>query len=441
LIKLLNPKFIKIPEGRGREDFSEVIPLRSSIEANGLLHNLVVKDLNDGTYRLIAGETRYKALLLLPSGWPGCKVEDGVPLFPCEVRGSGEEDSIDPVREKLMELEENVRRKDLDWPEECEMLRQIHELRVSTGESDTFGDTAENLGISVTTIQNQVKIAKKLKDRPDLAKEVTKLPYEVARREFDKKVSIERLKVREARGELSSEVTLKRGDVRDLIFEVEESSVDLIVTDPPFGLGAIEDLGEAEGMASQSYAAKLEKTDNLTEEEVIALFTHIARPLWQALKPGRYFFMFLPILPLMPKIVDIFNHLGAWSICGSPLIWDKDRSTSPFKGYEFMPSYEAILYGYREPRERRLLDPGKNILKFSSLESANKIHPFEKPQDLLHHLIKSASDPGELVLDPFAGSGSTLLAARDLRRRSLGFELNESNYLLARGRLSDATAE
>jgi DNA modification methylase len=68
--------------------------------------------------------------------------------------------------------------------------------------------------------------------------------------------------------------------------------------------------------------------------------------------------------------------------------------------------------------------------------SGNKLHPTQKPISVLMQLIEAFSSPGDLVLDPFAGSGSTLAAAKMLGRRWLGVELDEKYHAIAAKRLS-----
>lgn len=69
--------------------------------------------------------------------------------------------------------------------------------------------------------------------------------------------------------------------------------------------------------------------------------------------------------------------------------------------------------------------------------SGNKLHPTQKPVSVLTPLVESFSAPGSLVLDPFAGSGSTLVAARDAGRRYLGIELDASYCHVARQRIAN----
>jgi adenine-specific DNA-methyltransferase len=68
--------------------------------------------------------------------------------------------------------------------------------------------------------------------------------------------------------------------------------------------------------------------------------------------------------------------------------------------------------------------------------TGNKLHPTQKPVDALLPLIEAFSRPDDLVLDPFAGSGSTCIAARQLGRRFLGIELDAGYHAAAEGRLA-----
>ena len=70
---------------------------------------------------------------------------------------------------------------------------------------------------------------------------------------------------------------------------------------------------------------------------------------------------------------------------------------------------------------------------------AKGIHPTEKPVALMELLIKQSSNEGDIVLDPFAGSGSTLVAARNLNRHYLGYEIDEKYYNIAKQQLTQPT--
>lgn len=114
------------------------------------------------------------------------------------------------------------------------------------------------------------------------------------------------------------------------------------------------------------------------------------------------------------------------------LVWDKGNAT-PNKYY--MQSAEFILMLSKRPA-KNINDMGsKTIIKIPNI-IGNKLHPTEKPVELLQHLIKNSSQESDIVLDPFAGSGSTLLAAQKLKRQYIGCEIDQKYYEIAKNRLN-----
>ena len=79
----------------------------------------------------------------------------------------------------------------------------------------------------------------------------------------------------------------------------------------------------------------------------------------------------------------------------------------------------------------------KDLVTFSKLGSAQMIHPTEKPVGLIANLITAVTKPDDLILDPFAGSGSTLVAAKKSGRRFIGVELDDEYYEKARRRIEE----
>lgn len=113
------------------------------------------------------------------------------------------------------------------------------------------------------------------------------------------------------------------------------------------------------------------------------------------------------------------------------LVWDKKNAT-PNKYY--MQGLEFILMLSKRPA-RNINDMGsKNILTVPNI-IGNKHHPTEKPIALMEQLIRNSTNEGDIVLDPFAGGGSTLIAAKRLNRRYIGFEIDKQYYDIAYNRL------
>jgi len=430
---LIDVKEIKVEKDRGRKDFKRIQSLCDSIRRLGLLHPLVVTRIEGDSkwkYRLVAGERRFRAILML--GWRE---------VPCTFR-----EELSRIQQKEIELEENLEREDLEWSEQIELTRQLDELKrelhgsklqgAEGGEGWTIEKTAETIGRSRSAVAREIKFAKILRERPDLKEQVKTLPLKVAMKSVDQKLEAERIERLHKLGkvELSSELLL--GDCLELIKSLEDESVDLILTDPPFGVEAIEERREKDIQRKAiTYSRTLKDSDNLNSLEISELLGKLAPELKRVLKPKGHFYFFHTICLYDHLIYSLkANHLIVDEV---PLVWDKGRPTAPFSGLTYCPCYELILFGCKEPREKRLNAPARKVLLYPPLSSQEKRHPFEKPQELLEFLIRQSTNIGDLVFDPFAGSGSTLVAAKALGRRALGFELDREHFLRAQERLKE----
>ena len=139
------------------------------------------------------------------------------------------------------------------------------------------------------------------------------------------------------------------------------------------------------------------------------------------------------------------------------LIWRKSRPTNtinartqPMRAHEHIlvfadrPPYyrpqrtdgHAPIYGKTNPRKGDTTRLATSVLDFQSVDNRwTRLHAVQKPDALLRHLILSFSRRGDLVLDPTAGSGSTLVAAKQLGRRFVGYEIDGSTVVEARKRI------
>ena len=119
------------------------------------------------------------------------------------------------------------------------------------------------------------------------------------------------------------------------------------------------------------------------------------------------------------------------------VIWDKGAQTYSRSDYKYQ--HEIILYGWREKSSHNFYGGFESsVLHFPRI-SANVLHPTQKPVDLLVYLIENSSLPGEIVLDPFIGSGSTLIAAEHVGRRCFGIEMEPKYVAVALDRWTDFT--
>jgi site-specific DNA-methyltransferase (adenine-specific) len=194
-----------------------------------------------------------------------------------------------------------------------------------------------------------------------------------------------------------------------------DESIDLVVTDPPYKI--------VQGGCTNN-AVSLKGASNLKNGEVFKnntiRFADWIPELYRILKNDSHCY-------IMVNDRNMFELLDESKKAGFKLLniltWKKSKH-APNRYY--LKNSEFIVF-LRKGRAKNINDMGT----FSVLEVDNvkhKTHPVEKPVDLMKILVKNSSQENDIVLDPFAGSGSTLVACRNLDRKFIGFE-TEREYI------------
>ncbi len=411
-------KDIIVPPDRGRKTFTRLIEMAESIRKFGLIHPIVVAPIEDkpDKYLLVAGERRYRGAVLA-----------GI----SEMQASLRHESEDILAE--IELEENVCRADISFEEEGNILKKIQDRKKKTNPSWTVADTAEMTGRSVGDVSNKIKIAKKFKERPDFKAKCEGKPYTACIKIIEQAEEAEKVKSLIDRGLIQITTELRHGNCLDLIRDLETGSVDLLLTDPPYGLEKMEKL-RSSGSVKLSGHQLMSDTHNLDLETILHLLSELAPHLSRVMKEGAHFYMFCGYQYAGDFITALSPHL---EFIPPILHWDRGRPSAPAYGYNYMSRTECIIYGCRPPKGRRLNENMYNILECPDVPKDLRMFPTEKPVPLLKTLIKQSTTPNGLVLDLFAGSASTLEAAKVSGRRGIGFEIDEEAFLRAQKRLLD----
>lgn len=416
-------KSIIVKEERGRKLFQGLIELADSLKQHGLIHPIVVSPSENEKFFLVAGERRVRAAAI--AGWT-------------EITATLRDD-LDAIKQKEVELEENVRRSDLSWQEQGDIMDQIHELQMMQKPGWNIEKTADLIGHSRSRVTDKIAVSKKLKRRPDLRAEVANLPFTAAKKQLesiDRREKLEKL-VKAGKVQLNSE--LRQGDCRQLITEIEDESIDMLLTDPPYGLEGIKNLGDtSKKLEKMSGFRTMKYEHNLSHDEVMDLFRTLGSEFARVLKPGCHWYIFCAD-QYSGEIIEILKPYLEFK---PPILyWDRGKPSTPGFGYNYLNRTEAIIYGCKPPQGRRLNHNKSNILAHSEVPRNFRIYPTEKPRSLLRELIEQSTDVGEIVLDPFAGSASTLLATRACGRRGLGFELDKVAFMKAQERLLNGDSQ
>jgi site-specific DNA-methyltransferase (adenine-specific) len=214
--------------------------------------------------------------------------------------------------------------------------------------------------------------------------------------------------------------TLYLGDSAEVLPQLPRDSAHLLIVDPPYGRNYQSNMRKVP-------MAKIQGDDGSLD------IIPILRASLRVLKVGRHVYVFGP--------ADLSNLQLSGTI---KLIWDKALMSTGDLRLPWAKNYEEIQFAVHS-RDKTNRGDGNltgrlrqsSILRHYRLNShAVTLHPNQKPVPLLRRFIESSSNFGEIVLDPFAGVGSTLVAATLEGRKSIGIEIDEKYCEITANRLS-----
>lgn len=203
---------------------------------------------------------------------------------------------------------------------------------------------------------------------------------------------------------------------------------DAAVSDPPYNVAMGNHGGQARGARRRRIA-----NDDLPPEQFEVFCRAWIEQLLRNVEGGIYLFTGSKELPRVARILDEYD--AHWS---DTIIWAKETFTLGRADYQHQ--YEPIWYGWRNGAKRHWCgdrDQG-DVWSFPK-PVVSELHPAQKPLALLERAIRNSTRPGDRVLDPFLGSGSTLIAAERTGRTCIGIEIDPANVDLAIARWESFT--
>lgn len=222
---------------------------------------------------------------------------------------------------------------------------------------------------------------------------------------------------------------IKNGDCLELMKEIPDCSIDLIVTDPPYRC-----ISGGNKKHKNSPSGILTKNDGKLFEHNDIDASKWFPELYRVLKEGSHCYVMVNLL----NLYDFMNFAKqAGFKIHNLLVWMKNNAT-PNKWY--MKNCEFTLFLYKG-KSKFINDCGsKQVHQFNNV-ICNKLHPTEKPVELMEYYISNSSKEGDIILDPFLGSGTTAVAAVNTGRHYIGYELDEKYFDIACQRLDEAEAK
>ena len=221
-------------------------------------------------------------------------------------------------------------------------------------------------------------------------------------------------------------IQLLHGDCLELLKEIPDGSVDLIVTDPPYRCIS----GGRAGKKNQPSGILMKNDGKLFEHNDVKAAEFFPE-LYRVLKDSAHCYV-------MVNLLNLQEFMAAACQAGfkihNLLIWKKNNAT-PNKWY--MKNCEFTLFLYKG-RAKYILNCGsKQCHEFDNI-LGRKLHPTEKPVELMEYYVLNSSAQNDIVLDPFMGSGTTGEACVITGRRFVGMELDKGYFDTAVQRIEDA---
>ncbi|MBU2051199.1 MAG: ParB/RepB/Spo0J family partition protein [Gammaproteobacteria bacterium] len=405
---------IKIKPDRIRKDFDPkaLDELAESIRTVGLIEPVVV---DDDLY-LLAGERRVRACRLL--GWS-------------EITAVYMHD-LDDWTKNVVELEENIRREDLSYVEEVMAMKRLHDLyQDKHGKSSEGGgrgrnegwkvrDTADLLGISVGAVSQDIQLAKAIEHDPELAQQKSKIAAKslLGRKQALKARSLLALLQHkqtdtqtDTQPTTQPDISLLHGNCLDIIPTLPDSSIACLITDPP-------------------WQVEFDKQFGSDPKAGLNLAEQMLKALYPKLQDEALCWMFCATNHVMKGVVyDLVLSCG-YFVFDSLFIWYKPtvaHSSNPYR--ELKKDFETALL-FSKGRGRDLAKPMFSV--YMTKLQGRKLHPAQKPVDMLKAIIEVSTVPTELIIDPFMGSGSTMVACKQTNRRGIGVDKEKQWFDLAK---------
>lgn len=210
---------------------------------------------------------------------------------------------------------------------------------------------------------------------------------------------------------------------------LDDNSIDLIVTDPPYKVTSRGSAGNSGGMLQK----KINKKGQVFEHNNIDC-SEYAPEFYRVLKDGSHCYV-------MTNHVNLIKMLNTFTNCGfhfiKCLIWDKGNK---IMGQYYMSQFEYIMF-FRKGKGIKINHCGtSDILSVPNVklkgDDGKNLHDTEKPVDLMKILIDNSSNVGGIVLDPFMGIGGAGIASKELNREFIGIELDPKYYDIAVQRIA-----
>lgn len=239
-------------------------------------------------------------------------------------------------------------------------------------------------------------------------------------------------------------VSIIQGNSLELLKEMKAESIDVIATDPPFFLSNGGITCQSGKMVSVD-KGDWDKTDSMTMDEFYYQFLQEAKRI---LKPNGTIWVFGTMHNIF-SLGSIMQQME-FKILNN-ITWQKTNPAPNLSCRMFTHSTETIIWAKKNKKSKHFFDyqlmkeinngkQMKDVWTTSTTKKSEKSfgkHPTQKPLEIMNKIILASTKEGDIILDPFMGSGTTLVSAKRLGRRAIGIDLENEYIKIAIERLKN----
>lgn len=210
------------------------------------------------------------------------------------------------------------------------------------------------------------------------------------------------------------------GDSRELIKQIPDESINLINCDPPYGVSY------QSGLRKEKF--DVIQGDKEADLEILADFYRVLKP-----NSACYIYTSWHVYPMWHEAIS--KHFDVKNMC----IWAKGGGGMGDLEGAFAVDFEICIFAVKG---RHILNPPRSgaVWKLRKDAGAEYVHPTQKPMSAMEWPILKSSKPGDIVLDPYMGSGTTAMAAINSGRQFIGFEIDPKYHAEATKRVNNKLA-
>jgi ParB-like chromosome segregation protein Spo0J len=422
---------------RSRISIFTVAELAASIKARSLIHTIVV---DAETQELIAGEHRLEAFRFNRDRNIICPYSSYADWNKIPVRYATD---CTPDELEAIELEENIKRTDMEWKDEAAAVKRYHQLQLKDDADWTAKQTSDALNIPPTTLSRCLQVASELENKNPRVEAATSInsAYTIVTRQQDRAVADEINKMEDVvvnilkptKEEKKKELPLPKvlpviqTDFNEWIQEYSGPKFNLLHCDFPYGISHHKsDMGKSDQWGSY------DDSPEVYWKLVTSLFTNLDK----ILLPSSHIIFWFSMKHYARTLEMINRYAKGLVIDPFPLIWHKtdNKGILPDPNRGGRRTYETALFISRG--DRSVVQP---VAISYGGPCPKEGHLSEKSEAMLRHFFRLVVDSNTKILDPTCGSGSALRAAESLGAGTIcGVEKDQTHVDYANMKIAEA---